>query len=78
MKGIWFLEWSNSQKCFHIGERDELLYKNLHSFINHRQTGDYVPIMMGTYQQCSDFAAKLEPVRQSIKCGGELKRARVH
>lgn len=79
MKGeLYFLEVSGSQQCFHIGELTELVAKNLRAFVNQRIALDYVPIFIGTREECSRAADKLDPILQTMRCGDELKRARVH
>lgn len=75
---IFLLEVSGSQQCFHIGEIDELITKNLKYFYERRACLDYVPIFMGTRDECQRAASKLEPLLQSMRCGDDLKRARVH
>lgn len=74
----YFLEVSASQQCFHIDEAKELLFKNLRAFVNRGDPGEYVPVMMGTYEECQAVAEKLLPVMNGFKYREELKQSRVH
>jgi len=61
MQENFSLEWSPSQKLFHVGPLQEALTNNLRNFMHDGNTDDWVIIFIGTEKGCDHIAATLEP-----------------
>jgi len=57
---IFVLEWSKSQKCFHIDSFAKCLKINLEAAMLNYNC-DYIPIFMGTEDECDRVADQLGP-----------------
>ncbi|OZI20517.1 hypothetical protein CAL26_23775 [Bordetella genomosp. 9] len=57
---LWTLEWSQRQGFFHVEPLRTAVKKNLESFARDRRT-DYIPLHIGTQEECDAVAARLRP-----------------
>ena len=60
----YFLEWSCKQKCFHIGDADDLCRKNLEVIIANIHQPDYRPI--GIFNLINDASSMVEVLRKEF------------
>ena len=59
LNGMWVLEWSMEQECFHVQTVDEMIKSNMESLIYNRKT-QYVPIYFcATISDAHAFSKKL-------------------
>jgi hypothetical protein len=53
---LWVLLWSHRANAFHVEPLQHMLKSNVRAYADDRPM-DYVPILIGTYDQCSTTAA---------------------
>jgi hypothetical protein len=57
MREMFVLEWSPSQRCFHIQLLDEALESNRRRFSTKpHDMFDWIPMFIGTYRECEIVA----------------------
>jgi len=59
MKDLYFLEYSLSQKCYHIDKAKDLVNKN-RGMIGRGHQPEYAPIFLGSLEDCNKLADQLE------------------
>lgn len=57
-KGLWALEYSTEQKCFHLDTLSRILKLNATNCLN-ESNNDYQVIFVGTREQCCKFSEEM-------------------
>ena len=66
---LYVLEVSGSQKRFHICKLSQATLKNLQAFYHRLWINDWIPVFVGTWEECSAMADRLEPILGAIRQG---------
>lgn len=54
----YVLEWSQKQNAFHTHTLESMIEKNLNAVLANNPS-DYIPLIIGTRQDCDKMASKL-------------------
>lgn len=80
MSDNYVLEWSESQRAFHIQEAAEMIEKNIDAFMNNRSS-DYIVICIAPLDICEKRADILRHYLKHRKSGstqGEFNNRAIH
>ena len=64
-KGLWALEYSTIQKCFHLDTLHNLLTKNINACLNDNNN-DYQIVFIGTQQECEKFSKEIRNKKEQM------------
>lgn len=59
MKELWTVEWSGSQKCFHVDPLEKTIAANLTAFLEHRSNDYQILAIVKTHAEASQMADML-------------------
>jgi len=71
MNDQFVMLWSQSQNCFHIERVRDMYDANAMAFREDRRM-DYVPLHIGTEDECHALASKLRPTLRKREEGREF------
>ena len=59
---LWALEWSNAQRSVHVDHVTRMIENNQRNMVTDAKV-DWVPVMIGTEEQCRSFAREIQARR---------------
>lgn len=58
------VEWSESQKCFHVDTLDRTIFKNIKIFNEPNNCNDWTLVgIFASYEECHEFVRRLKKMR---------------
>jgi hypothetical protein len=62
-RGLWTVEWSEEQGCFHTQEADTRLLENIHNFLTKRQNQYHIIGILNSYNEAKAFIQDMVEAR---------------